>query len=93
MSVEIEPAAQLVAAGLVARELDGEAGKQARDHAHDPCANCGSELLGEYCHRCGQVSHVHRPLLHIVEEALHGLLHSTPRSLAPCRCCSCARAC
>lgn len=75
MSIDIEPTADLASAGLVARELDGDAGKQAHGHTHGPCANCGGELLAEYCHHCGQFSHVHRSLLHILEEAVHGLLH------------------
>lgn len=39
------------------------------------CANCGTPLRGAFCHGCGQTAHVHRSLLHLVEETLHGLLH------------------
>jgi hypothetical protein len=39
------------------------------------CANCGAVLLGKYCHACGQSSHIHRSLLHLLEELGHGLLH------------------
>lgn len=39
------------------------------------CANCGTPLQGAYCHACGQSAHVHRTLLHLAEELLHGTLH------------------
>lgn len=39
------------------------------------CANCGTSLTGPYCHSCGQSAHIHRSLLHMVEELLHGLFH------------------
>ncbi len=39
------------------------------------CANCGTVLTGTYCHACGQSAHIHRSLLHMVEELLHGLFH------------------
>jgi hypothetical protein len=42
---------------------------------HAACANCGATLAGAYCHACGQLAHIHRSLLHLVEELLHGLLH------------------
>lgn len=42
---------------------------------HPPCANCETPLQGAYCHACGQSAHVHRSLLHLAEELLHGTLH------------------
>lgn len=39
------------------------------------CANCETPLQGAYCHACGQSAHVHRSLLHLAEELLHGTLH------------------
>jgi hypothetical protein len=39
------------------------------------CLNCGATLQGAYCQNCGQAAHVHRSLLHLVEELLHGLFH------------------
>ena len=39
------------------------------------CRNCGAALAGAYCHACGQSAHLHRSLLHLVEEVLHGVLH------------------
>jgi hypothetical protein len=39
------------------------------------CGNCTTVLIGSYCHACGQPGHLHRSLLHMVEEVLHGVLH------------------
>jgi hypothetical protein len=43
--------------------------------AHAACANCGTILAGPFCVQCGQAAHIHRSLLHLVEEVLHGVLH------------------
>ncbi|HVY84237.1 MAG TPA: DUF3667 domain-containing protein, partial [Caulobacterales bacterium] len=72
MSGEIEAVGGAATAGLVAAAIErGEA----HGAAEGPCANCGAELKGAYCHACGQPAHVHRSLLHMGEEALHGLFH------------------
>ena len=39
------------------------------------CLNCGAALTGAYCAACGQSAHLHRSLLHLVEEILHGVAH------------------
>jgi hypothetical protein len=39
------------------------------------CANCGADLVGRYCHACGQSANIHHSLLHLLEELGHGLLH------------------
>jgi hypothetical protein len=44
------------------------------------CANCGHTLTGPYCAQCGQRAHLHRSLLHLAEELLHGLFHFETRS-------------
>lgn len=43
------------------------------------CVNCGADLLGAFCHRCGQAAHVHRSLMHLLDESLHHLLHFETR--------------
>ncbi|HET7867780.1 MAG TPA: DUF3667 domain-containing protein [Burkholderiaceae bacterium] len=48
--------------------------------AHGACANCGTPLAGPYCHACGQRGHLHRSLLHLTEEILHGVLHFDTKS-------------
>ena len=81
MSMDLEPAGALATAGLVAKEIEGNAGKTARGaDVHKPCGNCGTQLEGPYCHQCGQMGHVHRSLLHLLEELLHGILHFDTRS-------------
>jgi hypothetical protein len=76
MNLEFEPAGAMVTATLVASEIEG-ASADSRAPTHGPvnCANCGTALTGSFCHACGQRAHVHRSLLHLGEEVLHGLLH------------------
>jgi hypothetical protein len=45
------------------------------------CANCTTSLAGRYCHACGQSAHVHKSLLHLGEEVLHGVLHFDAKGL------------
>lgn len=72
MSSEIEAVGAVTTAGLVASVVEPDG---AHGHAHGACANCGTVLKGPYCHACGQVGHLHRSMLHIVEEFFHGILH------------------
>lgn len=72
MSSEIEAVGAVATAGLAASVLEPDG---AHGHAHGACANCGTALKGPYCHACGQVGHLHRSMLHIVEEFFHGILH------------------
>lgn len=44
-------------------------------HVPGTCANCAAALIGEFCHACGQSSHVHRSVGHVFEEFLHGIWH------------------
>jgi hypothetical protein len=80
MSSDVEDGAALVTAGLAAAEIDAMqpqalAAAHGPAHASERCANCGANLIGAYCHRCGQSGHLHRSLLHLGEEVLHGVLH------------------
>lgn len=49
-------------------------------HGATACKNCGATLTGDYCHACGQSAHVHRSLLHVVEEVIHGITHFDSRA-------------
>lgn len=73
MGIGEDAAGQLADAALLGAAFEqGGAG----DQSHDPaCANCGAALQGRYCHVCGQIGHVHRSVLHLVEEFFHGLFH------------------
>ena len=46
-----------------------------RRRAHGVCLNCGTALIGEFCHACGQNGHVHRTLGSIGHDLLHGVFH------------------
>ncbi len=72
MSGELEAAGALATAGAVAGAIEGrEPGLR-----HDgTCLNCGAKVEGAFCSACGQSTHPHRNLIHVVEEALHGILH------------------
>jgi len=74
MSDELEAAGALATAGLVAAQTEGAAAHRGSSHG-GPCANCGATLAGAFCQACGQAAHVHRSLLHLSEEVLHGVLH------------------
>jgi len=74
MSSEVEQAGAAITAGLAAAELDRSALPAAGEPA-GRCANCGTVLTGRFCHACGQSAHLHRSLLHLLEELGHNLLH------------------
>ena len=73
MTVDLEAGGALATAGLAAKAIDGHA-EAGKEHA-STCANCKAQLVGAYCHACGQVGHVHRSIGHMLEEGLHGVLH------------------
>lgn len=91
MSDEIDAAGALATPTLTAASVEGAAPAEGVHGAH--CANCGAVLAGAYCNACGQPAHVHRSLLHLVEEVLHGTCTSMPRAGAPCPCWCFAPAC
>jgi Protein of unknown function (DUF3667) len=39
------------------------------------CLNCGTVLLGQHCHACGQKAQVHRTLVAYGHDLLHGVFH------------------
>lgn len=78
MSMEMDVATDVVSEALIVNEAEKAAGGSHAAKVHAPfgnCANCGTPLTGAYCHACGQSAHIHRSLLHMAEEFLHGLLH------------------
>ncbi|MDM4766101.1 DUF3667 domain-containing protein [Pelomonas sp. SE-A7] len=76
MTGNIELATEALAQAVVADEMGrGEPGQGAAGHSAQACANCGATLTGRFCQHCGQAAHVHRSLLHMFEELLHGILH------------------
>jgi len=64
--------------GLIAGAIEKPTG-QAGEH-HNACADCGTQTIGRFCHNCGNTAHVHRTLLHLGEELLHGVMHFDSRT-------------
>ncbi|SEN72488.1 Protein of unknown function [Sphingomonas gellani] len=64
---------------MLARTVEPFAGEAAGHHAHRVdgalCLNCGTRLIAEHCHRCGQNGHVHRTVGAIGHEIAHGVFH------------------
>jgi hypothetical protein len=77
--MDIEGAGAVVTAGLVAGAIEKPTGKAGETHAHGVCSDCGAETSGNFCANCGQPTHVHRSLLHLGEELLHGVMHFDAR--------------
>jgi hypothetical protein len=74
MSGEAEAAGDVLTGAVVASAIDSKAGKQGPE-AHGKCLNCGAQVDGAYCAACGQRTHLHRSLLHIGHDILHGVFH------------------
>jgi hypothetical protein len=73
MDSGLEPAGAMATAAAAANAIDPD---EPRHHGHGAaCLNCGATLSGAYCSACGQKAHLHRSVLHAVEEFLHGITH------------------
>lgn len=77
--MDIEGAGGAVTGGLVAGAIEKPTGKAGEEHAHGVCSDCGAATSGNFCANCGQPTHVHRTLLHLGEELLHGVMHFDAR--------------
>jgi hypothetical protein len=83
MSEELESVGALATAGLAAAAIEGPEINQVGTATHDTggtCANCQAPLIGPFCAACGQSAHIHRSLLHLIEEVLHGVWHFDTKS-------------
>lgn len=76
--VDLEAVGGAATGGLAASALEKPTGRAGE--AHNRCADCGTETIGRFCHNCGNASHVHRTLLHLGEEILHGVMHFDSRA-------------
>lgn len=75
--MDIDAAGGAATAGLVGAAIERPTG-----HAGDAegnCTDCGHPVTGNFCANCGQPTHVHRTLLHLAEEVLHGVMHFDAR--------------
>ena len=73
---EFEAIGDAITGGVVGRAVEPKAGEGTDGHTHETkCLNCGTELMGSFCHACGQHAHVHRTLTAFFHDFLHGVLH------------------
>ena len=73
MNGDLEGAADIVTgvafAGAVEPSIGGGPGQSGT------CLNCGADLLGAYCHACGQKAAFHRTIGAFGHDILHSVLH------------------
>lgn len=70
----IEGIGEAVTGGMAARAVEPYAGEAGHGHGAT-CLNCGTGLVGDFCHRCGQHGHVHRTIGAFWHDLMHGVLH------------------
>jgi hypothetical protein len=78
MNGEGEAAGDVLTGGIIAGTIEKSTGKRderGRTQSHSSCLNCGNPLTGEFCAVCGQRAHVHRSLLSLGHDILHGVFH------------------
>lgn len=75
--MDLDAAGAAATTGLIGQAIEKPTGK-AGEHQHI-CSDCGAETTGRFCANCGQPTHVHRTLLHLFEEILHGVMHFDSR--------------
>ena len=75
--MDIDAAGGVATAGLVGGAIEKPTGQAGEPHG--ACTDCGQPTTGRFCANCGQPTHVHRSLLHLGEEMLHGVLHFDAR--------------
>lgn len=73
MTGGIEGVGEAVTGGMAARAVEPAAGEGHGEGG--ACLNCGTELVGPHCHRCGQAGHVHRTLGAFWHDLAHSVLH------------------
>lgn len=68
----------ILTGGIVAREIDrlgGDTSHAAHEGAGGECFNCGAVRTGAFCQGCGQSGHVHRNIVALGHDILHGVFH------------------
>jgi hypothetical protein len=75
MSGEGEAAGDVLTGAIVAGAIEGASGKKGPAAHGSQCLNCGAMLDGAFCSACGQRAHLHRSLLHLGHDILHGVFH------------------
>jgi Protein of unknown function (DUF3667) len=75
MNEGISAVADIATGAVIARAVEPQAGEGVGTPNTGQCLNCGTELLGQHCHNCGQKGHVHRTLASFGHDILHGVFH------------------
>jgi len=74
---DLEGIGGAVTGALLGRAVEpqaGEVGPDGRTH-ESHCLNCGTELIGAFCHACGQHAHVRRTLTSLFHDFINGMLN------------------
>lgn len=71
--MDVDAAGGAVTGGLIAGAVEKPAGKAGERRT--TCSDCGAAVSANFCAQCGQPTHVHRSLIHLGEELLHGVMH------------------
>ena len=74
MSGEADAAGDVLTGAIIAGTIEGAKGKRGPE-GHGKCLNCGAQLDGAFCSSCGQRAHLHRSLVHLGHDILHGVFH------------------
>ncbi len=75
MSGEGEAAGDVLTGAIVAGAIEGTSGKKGPAAHGGQCLNCGATVDGAFCAACGQRAHLHRSLVHLGHDILHGVFH------------------
>lgn len=76
--MDMDAAGGAVTGSILAGAVEKPTGHAGEPHA-STCSDCGAPVDGKFCSSCGQPTHVHRSLLHLGEELLHGVMHFDAR--------------
>ena len=71
--MDVEAGGGALTGALMAGAVERPGGRAGEPH--HACSDCGATVEGRFCAQCGQPAHVHRTLLHLGEEILHGVMH------------------
>ncbi|MES2057929.1 MAG: DUF3667 domain-containing protein [Pseudomonadota bacterium] len=75
MTGEIEAVGDIATGALIGHAIAPGSTGTHDGAGHGPCLNCGTALIGDHCHHCGQNAHVHRNLHSLFHDLLHGVFH------------------
>lgn len=75
--MDLDAAGAAATTATIGAAVEKPAGRAGEHHAI--CGDCGAETSGRFCSNCGQPTHIHRTLLHLGEEILHGVMHFDSR--------------